>query len=344
VAGPGLGPPLADLTTLGVGGPCAQLLEASSDADVVDAVRGCDGAGEPVLVLGGGSNVVVADAGFPGTVVRMGTRGLGVERQGDAAVVAVAAGEPWDDVVAACVAEGLAGVEALSGIPGRAGATPVQNVGAYGQELADCLVDVRVWDRDAAAERVLSAAQCGLGYRTSALRGHDRLVVLGLRLRLQRGATSRPVAYGELAARLGVAAGQGAPLAEVRAAVLALRAGKGMVWDPTDPDTASVGSFFTNPVVSAAAAAGLPGDAPRYPAGDGQVKLSAAWLIERSGTRRGERLGRAAVSSKHTLALTNTGGATTAEVLSLGRLLRDRVAERFGVALAVEPTLVGCSL
>jgi UDP-N-acetylmuramate dehydrogenase len=340
---------LSGLTTLRVGGPARTLVTADMTEEVLETLAACDAAGDPVLVLGAGSNLVVADAGFAGTALSVRTRGVEVAVDGDHVRVAVAAGEPWDDLVARAVAEGWAGLEALSGIPGLVGATPVQNVGAYGHEVASCIVEVDVLDRATGLRTPWPAPQCGFGYRTSRFkRATGEYVVLGVVLRLRRTASAAPVAYQELADRLGVELGATAPAAEVREAVLALRRGKGMVLDDTDHDTWSVGSFFVNPVLDASPAATLPDGAPRWPAPDGRVKTSAAWLIERAGFARGFggalTGGRASLSSKHTLAVTNRGAATTADVLVVARAVRDGVRERFGIVLEPEPTLVGCHL
>ncbi len=390
---------LADYTTLRLGGPARRLVEAATDEQVVAAVRAADDSGEPLLVLGGGSNLVVADGGFPGTVVHIATSGVRLDSGGgpggggpgggrqsggrqsagpsraggsgqDMAELTVAAGEDWDAVVAACVGEGLAGLECLSGIPGRAGATPIQNVGAYGQEVAERIISVRVYDRERGAVADLAGADCGFGYRTSAFKRSlraapapgepatvtGRFVVLGVRFRLARDRLSAPVRYAELARALGVTEDGRAPLAAVRSAVLDLRRGKGMVLDPDDPDTRSVGSFFLNPVLDrghfaaverAARAVVGPGvRVPGYPAGDGGVKVPAAWLIEQAGFRKGYPAAgaRARISSKHTLALVNSGGATAASLLALAREIRDGVREAFGVELASEPVLVGAVL
>jgi UDP-N-acetylmuramate dehydrogenase len=330
---------LAPLTTLRLGGPARRIVEAT---DVVEAVRDAD---EPLLLIGGGSNLVIADEGWPGTVVRVAGTGRTARRQPDGSVLyTVEAGEEWDDVVAAAVADGLGGLECLSGIPGRTGATPVQNVGAYGVEVADLLVDVDLYDRRADVVREhVPAAELGLAYRTSVLKGRADAVVLRVRFALTGDATSAPIRYAELARTLGVAAGDRVPAADARAAVLDLRRGKGMVLDADDHDTWSAGSFFTNPVLPVADA---PADAPRWPAGDGLVKVPAAWLIERAGFRRGHPGpgGRVALSGKHVLALTNRGGGTTADLLELAREVRDGVRSAFGVALVAEPVLVGCAL
>jgi UDP-N-acetylmuramate dehydrogenase len=325
---------LADLTTLGVGGPVDRLVEAGDAADLVAAVREADEAGRPLLLLGGGSNLVAPDEGWPGDVVAV--RSRGVVRTGDR--LEVQAGEPWDDLVAATVRQRLAGMEALSGIPGSTGATPVQNVGAYGQEVAQTITAVRVYDRADKAERTLTPAECGFAYRDSRLKRHPgRFVVLTVTFGLQPGAESRPVTYGELATRLGIGVGETAPLDDVRAAVLELRRGKGMVLDPADPDSRSAGSFFTNPVVPPEQAVE---GCPSWPAGDGQVKLSAAWLVQSAGFGRGTRDGRVGTSSRHSLALTTEPGATAAELLAYADRIVTAVRDRFGVQLVMEPTAV----
>ncbi|MGH8968819.1 MAG: UDP-N-acetylmuramate dehydrogenase, partial [Actinomycetes bacterium] len=281
--------------------------------------------------------LVMADAGFDGTVVQVATRGVDVE----GARLTVAAGEDWDALVARTVAAGLAGVEALSGIPGLVGAAPIQNVGAYGQDVAETISSVRVLDRTTGRVRSLSAEDCRFTYRHSVFKGGDRYVVLAVTFRLTPSAMGAPVRYAELARRLGVAPGGTAPLADVRAAVLDLRRGKGMVLDPADHDTWSAGSFFTNPVLPADR---VPAGAPTWPEADGRAKTSAAWLIERSGFTKGYGDGPARVSTKHTLALTNRGDARTEDLLALAREIRAGVLERFGIELVNEPVLVGCSL
>jgi UDP-N-acetylmuramate dehydrogenase len=342
-------PALADLTTLRLGGPAGRLLDAAEEDAIVAAVRAADAIGEPLLVMSGGSNLVVADAGFPGTVLRITSRG--VREEGDR--LQVAAGEPWDPFVARCVAAGRAGVECLSGIPGSVGATPIQNVGAYGQEVADAIVSVRAYDRVHRRMEEIPAADCGFTYRSSAFkRTPGRWVVLSVTFALARQPDSQPIRYAELARALGVAEGETAPLADVREAVLALRRGKGMVIDPADPDSVSAGSFFTNPVLDPAAFAALDerararlgedGRVPRFPQGDGYVKTSAAWLIERAGFTRGYGdPATVAISTKHTLALTNRGAGTTAQLVALAREIAAGVREEFGVELEPEPVFVG---
>ncbi|HEY8717771.1 UDP-N-acetylmuramate dehydrogenase [Pengzhenrongella sp.] len=351
-------PALAELTTLHLGGPVGRFVETSTEAELIDAVRTADAAGEPLLVLGGGSNLVVADDGFPGVVVRDGRRGVHVDSADTCggANVRVPAGEVWDDVVARSIEEGWIGLEALSGIPGSAGAAPVQNIGAYGQELSGVVADVRVWDRERAAVRTLPLVDLAFGYRTSVLKGSltehgtpwgptPRYVVLDLGLQMFLGDLSAPIRYPELARRLDVAVGERARTPDVRAAVLGLRRGKGMVLDAEDHDTWSAGSFFTNPILSADRAAALPPAAPRFPDGAGRVKTSAAWLIEHSGFGRGYGLpGPVGLSTKHTLALTNRGTGTTTELLALARTIRDGVEAATGIHLEPEPVLVNCTL
>ena len=343
---------LRDHTTLRLGGPARRWVTATTEAELVEAVSAADAAGEPVLVLGGGSNLVVADAGFAGTVVEVATRGIVADHDGGAddptcggVLVTVAAGESWDALVAHAVEHGWVGIEALSGIPGSVGATPVQNVGAYGQEVAQTVARVRVWDRQLRAVRTFAGPDCGFGYRHSRFKADPgRHVVLEVTFQLTLGTLGAPVGYAELARTLGVEPGARAPLAQVREAVLGLRRGKGMVVDPVDPDTWSAGSFFTNPVLPVAE---VPDGAPAWPAGDGLAKTSAAWLIEHAGFAKGYAVrpdAAARVSSKHTLALTNRGDATTDDLLALARAVRDGVRSAYGVTLVNEPVLVGCEL
>jgi UDP-N-acetylmuramate dehydrogenase len=325
------------------------MVVATDTDQIMQSVRAAAAAGEPVLILGGGSNVVVADEGVAGTVVLVRSGGLRVVDTDERTVtIRVDAGVPWDQVVATAVAEGWSGVECLSGIPGSTGATPIQNVGAYGQEVAETVTAVRVLERATGRVRTMSPAGCRFSYRSSVFKRTDRWVVLSTDFRLERSPLSAPVRYAELARTLGVATGDRAPLATVRQAVLALRAGKGMVLDPADRDTWSAGSFFLNPLLDARAwetlrARSSPAP-PSWPAADGQVKASAAWLIERAGFHRGYPGRGVAVSSKHCLALTNRGDGTTSALLALAREIRSGVRERFGVVLHPEPTLVGCAL
>jgi UDP-N-acetylmuramate dehydrogenase len=375
---------LADLTTLRVGGDAELVVDCGTREELLAAVRGAWSSGEDWLLLGGGSNVVIADDGFEGAVIRVRTRGI--ERigsgtpavrpsayLGDRAVrLRIEAGEPWDAVVDHAVRQGWAGIEALSGIPGSSGAAPIQNIGAYGQELASSLIAIEFLDYLTGELERIPASSLGLGYRTSLLKQGRQGLVISIELELFEGisggsALSAPVAYDQLASALGVRIGDRVPLDELRATVLGLRASKGMLLDPNDRDSFSAGSFFTNPIVSENFARGLPAAAPRWPtspedrdvavplggapavphtAGEYQVKLSAAWLIEKSGISRGFALpgSHAAVSSRHTLALVNTGGATAEEVVELARYIQTRVFAEFGVRLQPEPVLVGLSI
>ncbi|MFC4085387.1 UDP-N-acetylmuramate dehydrogenase [Amycolatopsis samaneae] len=342
---------LAAHTTLRLGGPARRYVTAATSADLVEAVREADTGGEPVLLLGGGSNLVVGDAGFAGTLVGIATTGW----HRDGKIVEVAAGQNWDEFMAGLVAEGLGGLECLSGIPGSVGATPIQNVGAYGCEVAESIVSVDLYDRATREIRTVGADELGFAYRTSVLKGTDSGVVLSVRFEVREDGLSAPIRYAELARVLDVETGALVPAADARDAVLELRRGKGMVLDPADHDTWSAGSFFTNPIVPAAESdavlariggvVGADVKIPRYPA-DGGVKLSAAWLIERAGFAKGHPGpgGRVSLSTKHTLALTNRGDASTADLLALAREVRDGVRDRFGVTLHPEPLLINCAL
>lgn len=362
------GIPIAPLTTMRIGGPARAVITATTEAELLDAVRDTDQAGTPLLVLGGGSNLVVPDAGFDGTVVHVATRGVRVE-SADAcsgATIRVAAGEGWDDLVAHAVDQQWSGIEALSGIPGSVGATPVQNVGAYGQEVAQTITSARVWDRDLRQIRTLFNADLRFSYRHSIIKESmssrdglgrrpvsPRYVVLDVGFQLRLTELSQPIGYADLARGLGVDLGARVPLSAARQAVLEQRRRRGMVLDPHDHDTWSCGSFFTNPFLTEAefaelsqrvakrlgTGAPLP---PQYPGRDGAVKTSAAWLIDRAGFTKGFGApGPATLSTKHALAITNRGGATAADVLTLARRVRDGVEEAFGVRLVNEPVLVG---
>ncbi|HEV7493606.1 UDP-N-acetylmuramate dehydrogenase [Baekduia sp.] len=331
---------LSDSTTLRLGGPAAAFVAATTDTQLLEALTAAE---RPILLLAGGSNLVVADEGFPGTVVQVATRGI--ERDGDA--LHVAAGEPWDALVAHTVGEGLAGIEALSGIPGSVGATPIQNVGAYGQEVSDTIMSVRAFDRTTAETVDLAPEDCGFTYRSSAFkRDPERYAVLRVSFALHASRSSRPIRYAELARALGVEVGETAPLLAVREAVLQLRRSKGMVLDANDPDTTSAGSFFTNPILDATAFAALRERAgenvPGFPEPDGRVKTSAAWLIDHAGFTKGYgNPAGIAISTKHVLALTNRGAGTTAELVALAQEIARGVEATFGVALHPEPVFVG---
>lgn len=336
--------PLAPLTTLGVGGSARYVVDGRDDATIAAALRWAREHAVPVRVLGGGSNVVVSDAGFDGLVVRVLTRGATWKPHGDALVLEAAAGEPWDALVAESVQRGCQGLECLSGIPGLAGATPIQNVGAYGQEVAETITSVRVLDRSSLEVRSFDASSCRFAYRDSFFKSAEpeRYVVLGVTFRLRPGAPPA-VRYAELERRLGARSAESAPtLAEVRDAVLELRRAKSMLFDPRDPNGRSCGSFFVNPVVSAERAdlvERTAGDArmPRYPQADGRVKLAAGWLIERAGFEKGTRRGAVGLSTKHALAIVCHDGATAGDVLAFAREIVGAVEARFGVGLVPEP-------
>lgn len=336
---------LSEHTTLRVGGPARRFVVATTDEELVETVTDCDRRGEPVLVLGGGSNVLVSDDGFDGTVVRVATRGINAAVSDCAgANVDVAAGEDWDAFVAHAVANEWVGVETLSGIPGLVGATPIQNVGAYGSDVSTVITSVRTWDRQSNAQKTFAAVDCGFGYRSSRFKSEPgRYIVLRVGFQFRLGSLGAPIAYPELARGLGVEVGARVDIARVREAVLGIRAGKGMVLDEHDHDSWSAGSFFMNPLLDPEQAALLPSDAPRWEAGD-RVKTSAAWLIQNAGFGKGFGTGPAALSTKHVLALTNRGGAKATDLVGLATRVRDGVHEAFGVELVPEVNLIGVEL
>ncbi|ORT59690.1 UDP-N-acetylmuramate dehydrogenase [Streptomyces sp. CB03238] len=345
--------PLAPLTTFRLGGPAARLVTATTDDEVVAVVREADETGTPLLVIGGGSNLVIGDKGFDGTALRIATRGFAL----DGTRLELAAGEVWTDAVARTVEAGLAGIECLAGIPGSAGATPIQNVGAYGQEVSATITEVVAYDRRAGETVTIPNAACDFSYRHSRFKADpDRFVVLRVRFELEdaRG-MSAPIKYAETARALGVEPGDRVPAATARETVLGLRAGKGMVLDPEDHDTWSAGSFFTNPILEREQYEEFLGRVrdrlgpdvtpPAFPVGDnGRVKTSAAWLIDKAGFTKGYGTGPARISTKHTLALTNRGEATTEDLLALAREVVAGVQDAFGVTLVNEPVTVGVSL
>jgi UDP-N-acetylmuramate dehydrogenase len=342
---------LAEHTTLRLGGPARDFSVAATEDQLVELVSAADRTRTPLLLLGEGSNLVVGDDGFDGSVVHVATRGIQVvtghvDESAPARVsVTVAAGESWDELVHTAVGHRWAGVEALSGIPGSVGATPIQNVGAYGQEVSVTIASVRCWDRVHQRIRSLASAECGFGYRTSRFKQDPaRDVVLSVTFEFAIDDLGPPLTYAELARTLGVEVGERAHASRVREAVLGLRRGKGMILDPADHDTWSAGSFFTNPLLDEEKATRLPADAPRWPQPDGTTKTSAAWLIEHSGFAKGYGNDRVAVSAKHTLALTNRGSASTRDLIDLAAQIQSGVQERFGIRLVTEPTLVGCTL
>jgi len=340
---------LSHLTTLRTGGSASCVTNAETLDELVDAVRTADLASRALLLIGDGSNLIAPDEGWAGDVVLIRSRSIEAVRRGEQVEVRVAAGHPWDEVVARSVESGWSGLECLAGIPGRTGATPVQNVGAYGQDVAESICGVEIFDRETGQRASWSAAACRFGYRDSRFKHTERFVVLAVAFNLRRSGQSAPIRYAELAAQLGIEVGERAPTADVRAAVLDLRRAKGMVLDPADHDTWSVGSFFTNPILApaeydrfaarATAQLGAAAEWPAYPDPRGR-KLSAAWLIEQAGFAKGYARGPAAVSGKHTLALTNRGGATTADILALAAEVTDRVEATFGVGLRPEPRIL----
>ncbi|WP_328771060.1 UDP-N-acetylmuramate dehydrogenase [Streptomyces sp. NBC_00286] len=344
--------PLAPLTTFRLGGPAARLITASTDAEVVAAVREADDTGTPLLLIGGGSNLVIGDKGFAGTALRIATSGFEL----DGTKLELAAGEVWTDAVARTVEAGLAGIECLAGIPGSAGATPIQNVGAYGQEVSSTITEVIAYDRKTGETVTIPNAECAFSYRHSRFKADpERFVVLRVRFQLEDAdGLSAPIKYAETARALGVEAGERVPLADARETVLKLRSGKGMVLDPEDHDTWSAGSFFTNPILTdeefaafharVQARLGTDVTPPAYPAGNGHTKTSAAWLIDKSGFTKGYGTGPARISTKHTLALTNRGEATTEDLLALAREVVAGVHAAFGITLVNEPVMVGVNL
>jgi UDP-N-acetylmuramate dehydrogenase len=350
---------LSDLTTAAVGGPAGKYFEARTEAEIIEAVRAADAAGEQLLIIGGGSNLLISDDGFPGTVLKIASEGFTVNAEDSCGGVSVVvqSGHNWDALVQHAVLHAWSGIEALSGIPGATGATPVQNVGAYGADVSQTIAAVRTWDRERNAVKTFTNSELKFGYRDSILKqttvsGSPRYVVLTVEFQLPLGRMSAPIRYAELARVLGVEQGKRAYSNDVRREVLRLRASKGMVLDPADRDTYSTGSFFTNPIVPSSVADGLPENAPRYPGGsDGAVKLSAAWLIDNAGFGKGFGLedgsvsgGRASLSTKHTLAITNRGSASASDMVAIAREVRAGVVGRFGIELHPEPLLIGLSL
>ncbi|MEU2265355.1 UDP-N-acetylmuramate dehydrogenase [Streptomyces olindensis] len=344
--------PLAPLTTFRLGGPATRLITATTDDEVIAVVRAADEAGTPLLLIGGGSNLVIGDKGFDGTALVIATKGFSL----DGTKLELAAGEVWTDAVARTVEAGLAGIECLAGIPGSAGATPIQNVGAYGQEVSSTITEVVAYDRRTGETVTLANEDCAFSYRHSRFKSDpERYVVLRVHFALEdAGGLSAPLRYAETARALGVEAGDRVPLASARDTVLKLRAGKGMVLDPEDHDTWSAGSFFTNPILTDAdfavfrarvqARLGEGVEPPAYPAGEGHTKTSAAWLIDKAGFTKGYGDGPARISTKHTLALTNRGSATAEDLLALAREVVAGVREAFGITLVNEPVTVGVSL
>ena len=346
--------PLADCCTMGIGGPARHFTTVTSLVELNEALRWASENHLPFFVLAGGSNVLFSDAGFPGLVIHMAIKGISFNEDsgGDGVVVQAAAGEDWNAFVDTCVERGLQGIECLAGIPGQVGATPIQNVGAYGQEVSNTITRVQVIERTGGDPIWISNTDCGFGYRTSRFKGRDRnrFIVTAVEFALNPGAPPL-TEYRDISRHLEQARITLPTLAQVRDAVMAVRRAKSMVADPSDPDSRSCGSFFTNPIILpeeaeamgvAALDAGLitaDETMPAHPTSDGRVKLSAAWLIDRSGFKRGQRHGNVAISSKHVLALTNCGGGTAREILALATEIRTRVRDTFGILLEPEPVL-----
>jgi UDP-N-acetylmuramate dehydrogenase len=331
---------LEEVTTFRVGGPAQEFFVATSESELIELVESADTSDTPVLVMGGGSNILVSDEGFPGRVIQVATKG--VEAESDACsggMVTVQAGEDWDAFVSWANGEGFVGIETLAGIPGTVGAAPIQNIGAYGHEVSEVIARVRTFDRKDRRLTTFSVEQCDFGYRTSRFkREPDRFLILDVTFQMKQGELSSPVQYQELADALGVALGERAPLKRVLEATLAIRKKKGMVLDENDRDTWSAGSFFTNPII---ASLKLPEGSPSWPTSDGKVKVSAAWLIEKAGIGKGMKHGGAAISSKHVLAITNQGGATASEIYELSKMCSDAVKKKFGIELESEVRLFG---
>lgn len=337
---------LAQYTSLRVGGPAQKFIHATTEQELIEAVKKSDKSGEPVLIIGGGSNVLIGDQGFNGTVIRVETKGNSYQFDAcSGGMITVNSGENWDEFVQWIISKGFADVETLSGIPGTVGGAPIQNIGAYGHEVCEVIARVRTWDRKINAVKTFTNQDCEFGYRTSRFkREKDRYVVLDVTFQLRKGEMSLPIKYQELANYLGVQLGDRVLVEDVRRAVLALRAAKGMVLSESDPDSWSAGSFFVNPILSAELAAKLPSDAPRWQQADGRVKTSAAWLMEKSGVRKGEEHEGARVSTKHVLALVNSGNAKASDIAELAKSARAQVKKVFGITLEPEVHFVGLSL
>ncbi len=337
---------LAKYTSLHIGGPAKKLVHVATEEELVSAVKAADAAGEEVLIIGGGSNVLVGDEGFNGTVIRVETKGNSYHVDAcSGGMITVAAGEDWDGFVEWILNKGFAGLETMSGIPGTVGGAPIQNIGAYGHEVSEVIARVRTWDRKTGEYKTFSNSECEFSYRSSVFKKNPgRYVIIDVTFQLRNGEMSLPITYKELASYLGVDLEARVLVSDVRKAVLALRAAKGMLLDEKDHDTWSAGSFFVNPIVSKEIAATLPADAPRWPQADGRVKTSAAWLMENAGMKKGKAHNGAAISSKHVLALVNTGSATAADIVDIARSARSAVHEKFGITLEPEVQFVGLSL
>ena len=335
---------LRDYTSLRVGGPAQKFVEVGTEGEIIAAIEAAGDA--PILIMGGGTNLLIADSGFDGVVIRITNHSLQAEIDAcSGATLTIGAGEDWDEFVATTIDRGFAGLETLSGIPGTVGAAPIQNIGAYGHEVAEFITRVRTYDRQKKTVKTFTNQECEFEYRNSHFKSHPgRYVVLDVQFNLREGELTTPITYSELASKLGISVGEKASVTATRKAVLELRGQKGMLLNPDDKDSWSAGSFFTNPIISNEAAAQLPADAPRWPTSDGRVKTSAAWLIEHSGIHKGDAHGGARVSSKHVLALTNSGDATASDIAELAKSAKRAVYEKFGITLEAEVNLIGITL
>ncbi|MFY8230596.1 MAG: UDP-N-acetylmuramate dehydrogenase [Candidatus Nanopelagicus sp.] len=337
---------LSNFTTLKVGGPAQKIVHAHTEDELVEFVKAADKAGEQVLILGGGSNLLISDAGFAGTVIRVESKGNALDYDAcSGGMIEVSAGEDWDKFVALTIEKGFADLESLSGIPGTIGGAPIQNIGAYGHEVSETIARVKAYDRTKGEITTFTNEQCRFSYRNSVFKAEaGRYVILNVTFQLRKGEQSLPITYAELAKFLSINIGDRAPVVEVRKAVLQLRGRKGMLIDAGDVNSNSAGSFFVNPILNKEIADKLPADAPRWPQTDGRVKTSAAWLMEHAGVSKGEKLAGAQISSKHVLALTNSGDATAGDIVELAKMARAKVFEKFGVKLEAEVQLVGLDL
>jgi len=334
---------LAKFTTLGVGGPAAKIILAKTEDELISAVKAADNSGEPLLILGGGSNVLISDNGFAGTVIKVETSGNSFEIDAcSGGTLTVSAGTDWDEFVAFTIEKGLANLESLSGIPGTVGGSPIQNIGAYGHEVSEVIARVRTFDRKQQEVKTFTASQCGFGYRNSIFKTEaNRYVILDVTFQLRLGEESLPIGYVELAKELGVEIGARVAITKVRDAVLKLRSAKGML---IGEGIKSAGSFFMNPILDKQIADELPSDAPRWQMSDGRVKTSAAWLMEHAGVSKGDQIAGAQISPKHVLALSNAGDATAKDLIALAKSAQEKVWAKFGITLQTEVQLVGLSL
>ena len=335
---------LSKYTSFRVGGPATKIVQVSTEAEIIAAIE--EAGDSPILIMGGGTNVLIADKGFDGTVIRISNNSVQAEVDAcSGATLSIGAGEDWDTFVQTTIDRGFAGLETLSGIPGTVGAAPIQNIGAYGHEVSEFITRVRTYDRQEKALKTFTNSECEFSYRNSYFKAHPgRYVVIEVQFQIRRGEFSDPITYVELSKKLGIEPGEKASVVETRAAVLELRASKGMLLKNDDHDSWSAGSFFTNPIITQQAADQLPNAAPKWPLIDGRVKVSAAWLIENAGIHKGDEVGGARISTKHVLALSNSGNATAADIAELAKRARNQVKDVFGITLEAEVNLVGVEI